>query len=186
VVDINGICGCAREIFVEKMHVYYTLWIFVLFTATSCGLFSPEYETTQSDFNMIFKYGVGARNVLDTYTGTYTKDLVLDPPVTIALSLTHDEKNRIYHKMVEINFFGFPDTFSVIRDDEEAGFFMPFSSYYFNVTHKTTTKELVWEDKVFAEDDQATKLRELINVIREIVESKEAYKKLPPPTGGYL
>jgi len=97
------------------MHLCYKILIIVLFTAISCGLFSPEHETTQSDFNVIFKYGIGAR-----------------------------------------------------------------------VEHNSTTKELVWEDKVFAEDEQADKLTELINVIREIVESKEAYKKLPPPTGGYL
>jgi hypothetical protein len=29
-------------------------------------------------------------------------------------------------------------------------------------------------------------IRELINVIRGIIESKEEYKKLPPPTGSYL
>jgi hypothetical protein len=170
----------------KKMHACCKILIFVLFTTTSCGLFSPEHETTQSDFNTIFKYGVGARNVLDTYAGTYTKDLVLDPPVTTELSLTHDEKNRIYQKMVDINFFEYPDTFSIAVDNEEAGFFTPFSTYYFKVEYNKTTKELVWEDKVFAEDEQADKLRELINLIREIVESKEAYKKLPPPTGGYL
>lgn len=171
-----------------KIQLCYKILIVVLFTSTSCGLFSPEqpFETAQSDFNVLFKYGVGARNVLNTYEGTYTKDLVLDPPVTTELSLTQDEQNRIYQKMVDINFFEYPDTFSIAVDNEEAGFFTPFSTYYFKVEHNSTTKELLWEDKIFAEDEKADKLRELINFIREIVESKEEYKKLPPSTGGYL
>jgi hypothetical protein len=169
-----------------KMRVWHTIVIAVLFTVTSCGLFSPDHETTQSNFNMIFKYGVGARNVLDTYAGTYTKDLVLDPPVTTALSLTREEKNSIYQKMVEIDFFEYPDTFSITVDTEEVGFFTPFSTYYFRVEYNSTMKELVWDDKIFAENESAAKLRELIDTILKIIESKEAYKKLPPPTGGYL
>ena len=141
----------------------------------------------ESDFNLIFKYGVGAKNELNTFEETYTKDMVMDPSITVNLALSQEELDRIYQKMVEIDFFSYPDKFSVsILPGEVIGMVIPFSSYYFKVEHNSKTKELWWDDEITNEDEKAKKLRELIKFIRDIVESKEEYKKLPPPRGGYL
>ena len=51
--------------------------------------------------------------ILDTFKGTYTKDMVMDPSITVPLSLSEEEMDRIYQKMVEIDFFNYPDKFSV-------------------------------------------------------------------------
>ena len=58
-----------------------------------------------SSFNLIFKYGVRARNELNTFNGTYTKDMVMDPSITVNLSLSKEELDRIYQKMIKIDFF---------------------------------------------------------------------------------
>ena len=71
-------------------------------------------------------------------------------------------------------------------DSEEVGFFTPYPTYYFRVEYNSDTKELLWHDNMLTEDEKAMKLRELINFIRNIIESKEEYKKLPPAQGGYL
>ena len=55
----------------------------------------------------------------------------------------------------------------------------PYSSYYFKVEYNSQIKELWWEDKITNKDEKADRLRELIKLIRDIVESKEEYKKLP-------
>ena len=47
-------------------------------------------------------------------------------------------------------------------------------------------KELRWEDEVVKEDEKADKLRGLIKLIRDIIESKEEYKELPEPRSAYL
>jgi hypothetical protein len=141
---------------------------------------------SSSNFNLTFKYGIGAWNELNTSQGTYTKDMIMDPPITVNLSLSKEELDRIYQKMVEINFFGYPDKFSVsVSPGESVGMVTPYCSYYFKVEYDAKVKELSWKDNIINEDKKAEKLRELINLIRDIIESKEEYKQLPPPKGGY-
>jgi len=138
------------------------------------------------EFNLVFKYGIGAKNVLNTCDGTYTKDMVAGPPVTTHLSLSRDELSTIYNKMVEIDFFNYPDKFAVyVPPGEPVCMVTPHESYYFKVEHGSKIKELSWEDSITNANNDADKLRELIRCIRDIVESKREYKKLPPPRGGY-
>lgn len=149
------------------------------------GCVAPPHSP--SNFNLIFKYGVGAKNELNTFEGTYTKDMVIDPSITVDLSLSKEELDRIYQKMIEINFFGYPDEFSVfVPPWQSVGIVTPYASYYFKVEYNSKVKELWWEDEITNENEKADKLRELIKLIRDIIESKEEYKKLPPPRGGYI
>ncbi len=138
-------------------------------------------------FNLLFKYGVMARNELNTFNGTYTKDMVSDPPITVNLSLSKEELDRIYQKMVEIDFFDYPEDFVVsVLPGESVGMITPHSSYYFKVEHNSKIKELRWEDKIINKDEKADRLRELIKLIRDTIEAKEEYRKLPSPTSGYM
>jgi len=139
-----------------------------------------------SNFNLIFKYGVTARNELNTFAGTYTKDMIMDPSITVELSLTEEELDRIYQKMLEIDFFDYPDEFSVyVAPRRLTVIVTPYSSYYFKVEYNSSIKELRWEDEIKNRNEEADKLRELIGLIRDIIESKEEYQKLPEPSGGY-
>lgn len=141
----------------------------------------------ESDFGLIFRYGVMARNELNTFRGTYTKDMVSDPSITVDLSLSEGELDSIYQKMVEIDFFDYPDEFSVsVLPGESVGMVTPHSSYYFKVEYGSRVKELRWEDRIINKDEKADKLRELIKLIRDVIESKEEYQRLPEPTSGYL
>jgi len=158
-----------------------------------CGLLvleqPPIAPTTpdESNFNLIFKYGVGARNELNTFNGTYTKDMILDPPITVNLSLSHEELGRIYQKMIEIDFLNYPDRFSVsVPFGGPVVNMTPHSSYYFRVEYDSKVKELWWNDDMINRDEKAEKLRELIRLIIDIIESKEDYRELPSPRGGYI
>ncbi len=79
---------------------------------SSCGQAlqgSPQTRLpAENDFSLVFKYGVGARNVLDTAQGTYTKDMIEDPPITIELKLTRDDLDRILAKTNDIDFWSYP------------------------------------------------------------------------------
>lgn len=164
-----------------------TLSIFVLLIiVTSCG--SPATaQVANSNFNFIFKYGISGGNTLDTFHGTYTRDMILDPAVTINMVLTAGEMDSIYQKMLEINFFNYPDKFSVdVADNETKTEVAPYPTYFFSVVHDGQTKELLWHAKYVNTDPPADKLKELINFIISIIESKEEYKALPKPSGGYL
>lgn len=138
-------------------------------------------------FNFIFRYGVRAKNELDTFDKTYTKDMVMGPPVKIIMSLSKEELTRIYQKMLEINFFDYPDKFFItVPIGEPIGEVTPYSSYYFKVVYDSKIKELSWDDYILNKSEKADKLRELIRYIKNIIESKPEYKKLPQPKGGYI
>ena len=155
---------------------------------------TPPITPSESNFNLIFAYGVGAKNRLDTFKGIYTKDMVVDQSITVNLYLSKNELDIIYQKMVEINFFDYPDKFSVSIPPEEAIMLTPYSSYYFKVKHDSKIKELWWDDNKFWQeggkltykDEKAEKLKELIELIRNIIESKEEYTKLPTPRRVYV
>jgi len=150
---------------------------------TGCDNPAPK----KPGFNLIFKYGVTAKNELDTFKGKFTKDMVSDPSITIELSLSEEEKESIYQKMVEIDLFNYPDRFKVnVPTGELTGMVTPYSTYYFKVDYDSQVKELWWGDEITNPDQKADKLRELIKLIRNIVESKKEYKKLPEPKSGYL
>ncbi len=90
-------------------------------------------------FNLIFKYGVMAKNELDTFKGAYTKDMIINPSIMVPLSLSEEEMDRIYQKMVEIDFFNYPDKFSVtIPPGEPTSIVTPNASYYFKVEYNSS------------------------------------------------
>jgi len=144
----------------------------------------------RNDFNFIFRYGVGAKNELNTFQGTYTKDMILADPVTTNLSLTPDEMDVISKKMIEIDFFSYPKDFKiVVPEGESYRIVHPSSSYYFRVEYQSEVTELTWDNKdffVFYKDEKADRLVELIKLIIKIIEARKEYQELPPPAGRYM
>ena len=64
--------------------------------------YTPSYP---DNFEIVFKYGVRTRNILNTSAGTYTKDLIQDPPVTTELTLTERELDTIWRLIQENGFY---------------------------------------------------------------------------------
>ena len=146
-------------------------------------------ESRPSDFNLLFKYGYGSinKNVLNTFNGTYTWDMVVDPSITIDFNLSDEDMDRIYQKMVEIDFFCYPDEFAIpLPENGIVSAETPYQGYYFRVEFDNNVKVLQWEDEIKNWNEDADKLRGLIRLIRSIIESKEEYQNLPPPRGGYI
>jgi hypothetical protein len=61
-------------------------------------------------YDIVFIYGVrGNRedpvNKLDTIKNVFTKDMVVDPPITFSLELSNHDIARIIHKMNQIEFW---------------------------------------------------------------------------------
>jgi len=151
----------------------------------------PEYpkEPAERTFpKIVFCYGVGAKNILDTFEGTFTKDLIGDPPITIRMWLTDEEINRIERKLDEIGFFDnstltlyhIPDAGGVV------GIQTPYSTCYLKVQDGTHVKEWSWIDQyVFPKTEAKENLDDLSDLIQSIIMAKPEYQKLPKPRGGY-
>lgn len=147
----------------------------------------PPAGPDEYPFNFIFRHGHKARNELNTFKGTYRVDMVIDPFITFSLSLSKDEMDRILQKMVEIDFFDYPDRFSAYLPPwKDIIMVTPHSSYYFKVAYKSRIKELFWEAEKIVQDKKTAKLRELITLIQDIIYSKEEFKKLPRLRAGYI
>ena len=143
-------------------------------------------KSEMNNINMIFKYGVGAKNILNTFDCTYEKDMILDPSITTSLHLESEELDSIYQKMQQIDFFNYPDTFNVKFTGDVIGERAPFPTFDFFVETETIQKRLYWEDKITNPDQKADKLGEVVRFIIGIIISKEVYKELPPAKGGYI
>ncbi|MBN2599038.1 MAG: hypothetical protein JXA75_00755, partial [Candidatus Thermoplasmatota archaeon] len=117
---------------------------------------------------------------------TYTKDMVNAPAVTVNLKLPDEAMKNIYQKMLDIDFFNYPEVFSIpLTPGEITGEVTPYSKYYFIVNHDGQTKLLSWDDNITNENEQAESLQELINLITSSIESMYEYQNLPPQIGGY-
>jgi hypothetical protein len=154
---------------------------FIFLSCTDSGT-SPENR----DFNVKLRYGIGARNELNTFQNTYTKDLILDGTITVSFVVSDEELHQIRNKMYEIGFISYPDTFVAVTADTIIQMVQPHPTYDLEVKLKSSIKHLYWDDAIINQNVQAIKLRELISLIRIIIESKPEYVKLPPARGGYL
>lgn len=168
------------------MARYMVLLSLACLTALAgCGSASrPAASPSPRAFErVVFSYGVGARNVLDTGSGTFTKDLIADPPVTAPLRLSGRELSRVARMLQDIDFWSYPP---VYRTAGDGGHMQPHQSYRWEVTTSGGTKVVRWEDDVFNGDERAAGLRRLARLVRRMIESKPAYKAMPEPSGGYL
>ena len=149
------------------------------------------YEKLQSDmaltenvddFDLLFRYGVGAKNKLNTFNGTYTKDMVIDPSITVDFTLTSEEKLQILNKINSIDFFNLHSSFPL----NPHMWVTPQTDYYLKVQNGNEVNEVSWNDNSIIEDSIETNLDQLITFLLEIIENKAAYKALPTPRAGYI
>ena len=139
----------------------------------------PPYDSTQNPINIDFKFGVGARNELNTFNGTFTKDLVIDGTFTTRLILSQGELTQIEQNLAEIDFFNLPETFPRSTDR----WVTPQSDYYLKVQKGTTVKEVSWNTN---SEITETRLEQFVSFLINMIYEKPEYKMMPPATGAYL
>lgn len=164
-------------------QVTFLLFIFTLFLS-GCGLKNDTKdvmpEEMPSDFGFSVKFGVGKKNEFNTFEGIVTKDLVADGTATINLPLTIEEKAKIYEKMKNINIISMkeltPKTECMTK---------PYSEDEWKITINGEKITPYISGAYCEKANDENKLIDLRNYIRNIVQSKVEYKKLPEATGGY-
>lgn len=137
------------------------------------------------DVDILLQYGVEARNELNTFNDTFTKDLVLDGTITTRLVLAPADFDSIEAHLFAIRIFDYPDTF-VAQHGDTVAIIVPYATYVLKIRIDSRWKDLYWKDLILSPDIRATELRQALQSIRALVESKPEYKLLPLPRGGYL
>jgi len=161
------------------------LLLISVFLLSGCTSTSQMLKEMPADFGFVFRYGVEARNELDTVNGSFTKDLVTAGTATTALKLSEEELTLIYYEMQKMNIMSYPEdyepkTAALIQPEVT-----PYSTYYFKISYGGQTKEITWHDKNLSNLAGARDMRSLAATITNIVQSKAEYQSLPEPTGGY-
>ncbi len=132
------------------------------------------------DFDLVFRYGVGAKNELNTFNGTFTHDMVMDPSITTDLELSIYDKWQILQKINEVNFFNLPSSYP-----KETGRWMSTQvDNYIRVQYGSQVKEISWNDNSHI-DSNVQNLQQLARFVIEIIQDKAEYKALPTPRAGY-
>ena len=174
----------------QRKHILYLVLLSVLATTAVVILFlrTPllgnlenlfiPYDSSKNPVNLDFKYGFAGRNELNTFNGTFTKDLIIDGTITTRLTLSKEELTLIQQKLSDVGFWDYPETFP------STGCVTPRADYYIKVVNASTVKEVSWySDSV--SDTRTANLQQLYSFINDMIMEKLEYKLLPPASGGY-
>ena len=149
-------------------------------------------EGMPSDFAFVAAYGVGARNIIDTRAGKFTKDLVLAGQVTTDLRLSDQDLQSLYGQLAEMQtrwqlFTISP--FTVEADPAGTGtslFVTPHSTYRLEWgIGDFRYNPIVWDDANLSTDPKAVALRDWFQKLQEMIEATPEWETLPPSEGGY-
>jgi hypothetical protein len=154
--------------------------------------------TPKPNFAFIFEWRWCGTYILNTISDSLTVITVMSPPTTttIGFELSQQDLSTVYRKMVDIDLFSYPTNFSIQLPPDVMRVYGISASYRFDIQNGEQRKVVRWEDQFDeprdmpwkAEDSepsrtQATKLRELINFIVQLVRANPEFEKLPKPGG---
>lgn len=126
-----------------------------------------------------YEFGVGARNVFDSKSGRFVKDLVCDQEVAeTALTLTSSDHRKILDAANSVAFFDLTEHV-VPRCIVE-----PAASYRLSI--QTTRREhmVEWQDSCVGDD--GARAAQVARAVEEAIRATEAYKALPTSQCVYL
>jgi len=163
---------------------------------TACMVFAPAMHgvhaghSTASDFWFVYETAYGDR--VDTRRGLVTKDLVGAPDTTIALRLSDAELARIEQLMRQGGLAGFkephPDLAPTVRvRGGIPGDAAPSTACRLEFQLDGRQVRLQWSTAPFMRETtpQWKALFRVERAIRETVEARPEYRRLPRPVGGY-
>ena len=157
----------------------------VLIMLTGCAGSRVEFDRS-TQFEILFYWGVEGRNRFDSISGTLTKDMVTEPPITVKLRLSPAEQAQIGAWADSLGFFELP-VYTAPPDTSEMRITRtPCSEYLLRLVIGERTHAVYWttcDETACAECDRANALGRLIG---KLLMAREEYKRLPKPQGGYL
>jgi hypothetical protein len=146
-------------------------------------VYAPEPE---ANFALRFDYGGCLGETLDTFQGTFGRSMCPpDPPVNISFALSAEEMRTIYLEMAKIDFFGYPDQFSVVVPEGAVICQVtPSDSYHLKVRNGVVEKELYWTDDIVEPTTQeADQLRAFLKMVIGLIHGHPELKLVPEPSG---
>ncbi len=160
-------------------------WALMLLTSaflSGCTIFSSGVSRDHDvQFIEIF-YHSGLHDELDTFHGTYQKDLIPGVAKT-NMWLTEREQEIILSKLEQVRFFALPDT---VRRPPNTTVSPDLGPQVIRVKYNDRDKTVVWFDPIDPRSKVKWYIESLQELLNDIILSTPEYKALPPRKGGYL
>ncbi len=129
-------------------------------------------EEMPEDFNIVFKYGVGAKTVLDTIDSSFTKDFINGSTKMIELKLSDGELEEIYQKVMKTKFHSYPEIFESSLD----AIHYPYNTFYLKVEIGGISKAVYWEAICGGATEGSEDLMDLCRYIISLIEMNKTYR----------
>ena len=165
-------------------------------TTTSTGATTPSTTLASlpasppADFSFVAAYGVTSKNVLDTFAGTFTKDIISPskPNPTVELRLTAEELATLYQDLVDMDVLDYPSVFQPESENTSGTMVTmePHQTYLLTIRMTGIEKHISWEDAHQMRTPEAKALRGWFKKLQLMIEAKPEYRAMPPVEGGYL
>jgi hypothetical protein len=154
-------------------------------TATTSVAAAPALPAAQpADFGFVASYGAYGKNRLDTFAGTFTKDIInpAKPNPTATLRLTADQMATLYQDLRVMEFQDFPESLDPGNTDMTAS--TP-TSYRLDILAGGVSKTVSFAHGDLPKTKQAKDLVAWFEKLRGMIEATPEYKQMPPLEGGY-
>ena len=157
---------------------------------TSCHN-ANKTETTEG-FNFVLNFGINGRNVIDTYKGTFTKNLISAGTEKIDFIIPEDKMDEIYKLFEELEIYDLPNDINAHAEETMKGFLRTRTSsekYILRYTLNGETKTIVCDDggpwTVGRLPDTRNRLVKFATFIFEYIYDTDVYKNMQPAEDGY-
>jgi hypothetical protein len=155
--------------------------------------FMPYWAATQSatvptDFAIHFEFGLCWRDIVDTSTDRYVRDLVIDDATrTVPLGLKESQRRKLAQWVAESRFFDLP----VELDSSEAknGVItehIPSESFVIVIQRSGVRHQVKFDDTGDATSDAVVRARTLVHRLERFFTELPRVKRLPKPPVGCL
>ena len=154
-----------------------------------------QAPTPADDFAFRLEYGVCTTDVLDTFQGTFVRDLGGPvPPLSIPLTLPQPSRDMALQAVLDARFFDYPSEFRTtppsctVKTNAIGGSwaecpgvsaFAPSNHYKLTVRNAGVTHTVSWQDGIRPSTEQADRLRQMLQTIIEMVRALPELQRLP-------
>jgi hypothetical protein len=164
-----------------------TINLIILFSTIlgGCTPLSAKLDPKEpaSNFGFIFEFGSCNLDVLDTISGSFTRDMIVEQDIIVPMALSDTQMRTIYQTMMEIGFFDYPEVFAIPTPKNETfGIVTPAMEFRIMVINGDLTKKIYWKDEIIdLTTPEADHLRTLFMLIIQMIQETPIYQELPQP-----
>jgi hypothetical protein len=140
---------------------------------------SAGYPRSAGQIEILYCWGNQGRNRLDTATGTITKDLLADPPVTARFELLDEDRDSIVRFADSVGFWRLPDRIAVPDSVRSLRLIDPCTNHLLRIVGVFRSKTVIWDTCTDSPIEQRDRVAPLGELIQRIVEASETWQSLP-------